>query len=77
MSGGLRVRSKPGRGTLFVLDLPMDPSGESLAGQRITPFCGPLRGRVDGQTRSSDRERRDLENRGQASAVAITRLAPR
>jgi len=28
MSGGLRVRSKPGRGTLFVLDLPMDPSGE-------------------------------------------------
>lgn len=28
MSGGVRVRSKPGRGTLFVLDLPMDPSGE-------------------------------------------------
>ncbi|WP_367118058.1 ATP-binding protein [uncultured Brevundimonas sp.] len=26
MSGGLRVRSKPGRGTLFILDLPMDPS---------------------------------------------------
>ena len=28
MSGHLKVRSKPGRGTLFVLDLPMDVSGE-------------------------------------------------